>query len=221
MNGFDSLIAKSLALTISENLGEMELKKIEQTLFERHGLNLTEAIEDFSKLDKILREYFGSSAAQKLEKQFLQAVISLQGEKTQGLEWVSIENHHLATGILSAVGDEDKKDILNAVLGEGKVISDILDICKIPQTSGYRKVNSLIETGLLILDSTITLPDGKPVNKYKCLFNNIEINFEKDKVVVRIQVVKESLRRSSVIRSVYHQSSKMAALVAPKGASPK
>ncbi len=202
MNGFDSLIAKSLALTISENLGEMALKRIEQRLFERHGLNLTEAIEDFPKLDTILREYFGNSAAQKLENQFLQTVISLQGEKTQGLEWVSIENRHLATGILSAVGDEDKKNILNAVLDEGRVISDILDICKIPQTSGYRKVNSLIENGLLITDGTITTHDGKLVNKYRCLFNNITINFEKDKVVVRVQVVKESLRQSSVIQSV-------------------
>jgi len=211
MNGFDSLIAKSLALTISENLGEMALKRIEQRLFERHGLNLTEAIEDFSKLDNILREYFGNSAAQRLENQFLQAVISLQGEKTQGLEWVSIENRYLATGILSAVGDEDKKNILNAVLGEGRVISDILDTCKIPQTSGYRKVNSLIENGLLITDGTITTHDGKLVNKYRCLFNNITINFEKDKVVVRVQVVKESLRQSSVIQSVYSQLSKMAA----------
>ncbi|TLX83578.1 MAG: transcriptional regulator [Thaumarchaeota archaeon] len=161
MNGFDSLIAKSLALTISENLGEMELKRIEQRLFERYGLNLTEAIEDFPKLDEVLKEYFGNNAAQRLEKQFLQAVISLQGQKIQDLEWISIENRHLATEILSAFGDEDKKNILNAALGQGIVISDILDICKIPQTSGYRKVNSLIDNGLLISDGTITLHDGK------------------------------------------------------------
>ncbi|TLX95804.1 MAG: transcriptional regulator [Thaumarchaeota archaeon] len=199
----------------------MELKRIEQRLFERYGLNLTEAIEDFPKLDEVLKEYFGNNAAQRLEKQFLQAVISLQGQKIQDLEWISIENRHLATEILSAFGDEDKKNILNAALGQGIVISDILDICKIPQTSGYRKVNSLIDNGLLISDGTITLHDGKSVNKYRCLFNNLEINFEKDKVVVRVQAVKESLQRSSVIQSVYRQSSKMAALVAPKGASPK
>ena len=214
MHGFDSLIAKSLALTIRENLGEIELKGIEDKLSKRFGLSLVEAIEDFSKLDKIFKESFGKSSAQKLENQFLQSVISLQEGTTQDPEWVSIENRNLATGILSAIGDEEKKNILNAALGEGKVILDLLNICKIPQTSGYRKANLLIENGLLVLDGTITLPDGKHVNKYKSLFNNIEVNFEKNKMIVKISVARESLRQSSVIQCVCRQSSKMAAMAA-------
>ena len=199
MSGLDSLLAKSLVHTIEENLGERTLQKIQQRIFERHGITLTKAIENFSIMDGVLREFFGDGA-ESLEKQFMTNLVSLEESAKQEKEWVTIEDTRLATIILKALGDDDKNKILNTVMNQSKIISDILFVCQIPQTSGYRKVNSLIEEGLLVADGHETSADGKAVTKYKALFENIQINIIQNKVSVRIQVPENSLKNSSVIQ---------------------
>jgi hypothetical protein len=202
MSGLDTLIARSLDSTIKENLGKKTLEKVEQRLFERYGINLTQSIEDFTKLDSVLREFFGEGA-EGLEKQFLENIVRIEQEsKTQKPNWVAIEDSSLAKLILESFGDEDKKNILNSVLDEPRIISDILEISKIPQTSGYRKVNSLIDNGLLIAQGHITTHDGKRVSKYKSIFENVTINIEKNKVVVKVLLAKESIEKSSIIQVV-------------------
>lgn len=201
MSGLDTLIAKSLDMTIKENLGKKTLQKVEDRLFEKYGINLTQAIEDFTKLDVVLREFFGEGA-EGLEKQFLENIVTVEETKTQDPNWVVIEDPSLAKIILESFGDEDKKNIMNTVLDESRIISEILEIAHIPQTSGYRKVNSLIDKGLLIVNGHITTHDGKKVNKYKSIFENITINIEKNKVVVKVLMAKESIEKSSIIQVV-------------------
>jgi hypothetical protein len=201
MSGLDRLIAKSLDTTIKENLGKKTLQKVEDRLFEKYGINLTQSIEDFTKLDSILREFFGEGA-EGLEKQFLENIVTLEETKAQDPNWIAIEAPSLAKQILEAFGDEDKKNIMNTVLDEPKIISEILEIAQIPQTSGYRKVNSLIDNGLLIVQGRITTHDGKSVNKYKSIFENVTINIEKNKVTVKVLLAKESIEKSSIIQLV-------------------
>ena len=201
MSGLDTLIAKSLDLTIKENLGKKTLQKVEDRLFEKYGINITQAIEDFPKLDTVLREFFGDGA-EGLEKQFLENIVTLEETKAQDPNWVAIEDPSLAKLILESFGDEDKKNILNTVLDESRIISEILEIAHIPQTSGYRKVNSLIDNGLLIAQGHVITHDGKKVSKYKSIFENITINIEKNKVVVKVLLAKESIEKSSIIQVV-------------------
>lgn len=100
--------------------------------------------------------------------------------------WVTLEEPHLIEIILKSVGDEDKKKIINAVIDQPHTISEILDICKIPSTSGYRKINTLISIGMLVPQGFDTAHDGKRVVKYKAIFDNISILIEKNKVIVKI-----------------------------------
>ena len=201
MSGLDTLIGKSLDAIIRENLGETTLRRVEQRLFERYGMSLSKAIEDFPKLDSVLREFFGGGA-EGLERKFLDSIVSLERSKDNSQEWVTIEDPILATSILTSLGDEDKAKILNAVLGESKVISEILETCKLPQTSGYRKVNSLIENGLLVNEGFMTTRDGKIVNKYRTVFENIHIDIVKNSVIIRILVPHQSLKNSCVMQIV-------------------
>ena len=201
MSGLDTLISKSLDSTIKENLGKKTLQKVEDRLFEKYGINLTQAISDFTKLDTVLREFFGEGA-EGFEKQFLENVVTLEESKTQNPNWIAIEDPSLAKLILESFGDEDKKNILNTVLDEPRIISEILETAQIPQTSGYRKVNALIDNGLLIVQGHITTHDGKKVNKYKSIFENVTINIEKNQVVVKVLLAKESIEKSSIIQVV-------------------
>jgi hypothetical protein len=199
MPGFDSLIGKSLVDIVRNNLGQKTADRIEQRLFEKHGINLTKAVEDFPKLHSALREFFGDGA-EGIEKQFLQKMIAIEQVRKEDKDWITIEDRKLTKLILESIGDEDKKNILNDVLDKPKIISDILETCNIAQTSGYRKVNNLIQDGFLIVNGYQITHDGKRVNKYVSIFDNIRIQIEKNKVIVQVQLTKESINKSTTIQ---------------------
>ena len=198
MTGLDTLLAKSLGAAIEDNLGEDTLHKIDSRLFEKYGITINQAILDFHKLDSVLREYFGAGA-DGLEKKIFETVCTLEKSKTNDQEWMTVEDQFLTRIILEAFGDEDKKQILTGLLEQPLIISEVLTICNIPQTSGYRKINWLIDNGLLTTHGFITTADGKRVNKYTPVFENIKINIVKNKVTVKAQLNKESMNHSSLI----------------------
>jgi len=128
---------------------------------------------------------------ERVKNQFLKNIIT-QESKTLNSDWITIQDPSYAKLIFKALGDVDKENILNAVLDQPRIISEILQIAKIPQTSGYRKINALIDNGLLIVQGHVTIFDGKKVKKYRSIFENVEINIEKNKIVIKILPTKES-----------------------------
>lgn len=198
MSGLDSLLARSLGAAIEHNLGEDTLHKINNRLFEKYGITINQAIMDFQKVDTVLREFFGAGA-DGLEKKIFEAVCTLEKSKTNDQEWLTVEDQYLTRVILEAFGDDDKKRILTALLEQPRIISEVLSICSLPQTSGYRKINWLIDNGLLTTHSFITTADGKRVNKYMPVFENVKIHIVKNKVIVTAQLNDESMHSSALI----------------------
>ena len=194
MGGLDHFLAQSLESVIRENLGKQTINKIEKRLFEKHGLSLTQSVKEFPKLDLVLREHFGKGA-DGIEEKFFKNLCTLcptpkdkEKMKTSKKNWITITDTQLTGKILEAFGDEDKKRIISSVNEEPKIVYDILKESKIPQTSGYRKINSLIDNGILIIDGYMETKDGKKVNKYRTAFRNIHINIMKNEITVDIQV---------------------------------
>ncbi len=128
---------------------------------------------------------------ERVESQFLKNIIT-QESKTLNSDWITIQDPSYVKLIFEALGDGDKKNILDTVLDQPRIISEILQIAKISQTSGYRKINALIDNGLLIVQGYVTIFDGRKVKKYRSIFENVEINIEKNKIVIKILPTKES-----------------------------
>ena len=128
---------------------------------------------------------------ERVENQFLKNIIA-QEAKTLNSGWITIQDPSYVKLIFEALGDVDTKNILNAVLDQPRIISEILQITEMPQTSGYRKVNTLIDNGLLMVQGYVNTFDGKQVRKYRSIFENVEINIEKNKIVIKILPTKES-----------------------------
>src|SRR5574337_198299 len=201
MSGLDTLIAKSFEIALKNALDEKILLKVQDRVFEKYGITINKAIEDFQKLDFVLKELFGTMT-DVIEKQIFRKVAILEGNKRNDRNWIAIEDDVLAKVILESVGDYDKKNILNSVLDEPRIISDILTLNGISQTSGYRKVNALIQSGMLIPQGFVSMDDGKRVTKYRSVFENIIIKMEKNKVVIRVLPTTEAMAKSTVIQSV-------------------
>ena len=101
---------------------------------------------------------------------------------------VAIKDKSIISLILHSYADDDKKKILNVTANKPRIILDIINACKLPQTSSYRKINSLIKNGLLIPDGQIPRKFGKKVTKYVALFENLEIDIIKNNISVKARL---------------------------------
>lgn len=199
-NGIDNLLVPSLRKQIEENLGVEKLKKIEQRLIERHGMNMVQAVKDFHKLDSVLREFFGVNADEIETKSLLKVIELERTEKKEG--WITIQDQELSKIFLDTLGDKDKKKILGTVLKKSLIVSDILKESKIPQTSGYRKINSMILNGILISNGFELSKDNKKIKKYETVFQNIKMDIQENGMIVKIQLKKYLLTNSIIFQII-------------------
>ena len=209
MGGLDHFLSQSLESELKKNLGKEAIRKIEKRLFEKHGLSFTQSIKEFQKLDSVLREFFGAGA-DGIEEECFKNICSLKNNidnnkkrtkpiKTESTKWIIIKDPVLTESILDVVGDSDKKRIFESAMDESKTVYDIISECNIPQTSGYRKINSLIKNGLLSISGHIETHDGKKVNKYKSIFQNMRINIIKNEITISIQLNGRNVTDSSIL----------------------
>lgn len=202
MTGVTQLLAKSLEKTMLKNLGENTVHKIQDRLFERYGISITQSMEEFEKLDSVLREFFGAGA-EGLERKFLESLCSIKSKKDQTQKRFTISEPSIGQSILKAYSDDETSKILNASIGESWTILKMLEKLQIPQTSGYRKVNSLIEDGLLIKDGHEISASGRKTDKYKSLFDNVEIDIKNNKVTVNVQFTQNVIDQSPILQTIY------------------
>ncbi|MGI0009282.1 MAG: hypothetical protein ACRD92_06655 [Nitrosopumilaceae archaeon] len=124
--------------------------------------------------------------------EFLRNQIVKEYKKSVGYgnrEWVTLEDEPLVKLILETFADDYKREIMYSTLYNPKTITEILDICKIPKTSGYRIINSMIENHLLV-------PKGRSRNGHRVLreyastIENVQVETVRNKIIVRIKFVK-------------------------------
>lgn len=178
------------------------MSKIESRLESKYQISLAESINQFQKFDLVLREIFGAGV-DGLEKKFLESICKIK-ESENNAKWISIEDEMIKKIILEAYGDEDSIKIMNQINHESNTIPNILNHSKIPQTSGYRKINNLINSGLLIEDGILISKDKKRISKYRTLFDSVRINIVKNKLTIDIQLEKNSLKESEIIQTVFN-----------------
>ena len=71
----ETLLSESIRSVIKNNLGEIALKKIENRLDEKYHMSIPLEVNEFSKLDNVLKEFFGAGA-ERLEKRIMAYMIS-------------------------------------------------------------------------------------------------------------------------------------------------
>jgi len=201
MSGVDQLFSTSLEKIILDNLGKSTFNRIQDRLFEKYGISITTSMEEFEKIDSVLREFFGAGA-EGLEKKFLDNICSIKSKKDKIEKRFTITEPAISKSILQAFSDEEMSRILNASIGEPWTASEILEKLKIPKTSGYRKINLLIEQGLLVKTGYDLTENRRKVDKYKSLFDNVNIDFN-NKVTVNVQFTHDVITNSSILNTVY------------------
>ncbi len=190
LNSVDkALLEKTFVSIIRKSLGEKPLQVIKKRLFEKYGISLYQAVnEEYSKLFDVLIENFAEGGANNIEKQFRSAMVNLYKKPTTSKSKETIiEKRDLVHKIMEHIGDNDMMLIMNEVMTKPKLVSKILQACKLPQTSGYRKINKLVDAGLLVISGHDIGPDGRQIFKYTTSFDSISVFIEGGKSKIRIK----------------------------------
>ena len=200
MPGFNHMVAKSLSDVIEKNLGAKTVQKIERRLFEKYGTSWTQSLEEFEKIDFVLKELFGDIGAKGLERRFCESMFDSKSKKTDS-SWITISDPNINSKIIQAFGDLEKKKIIETVISMPKIIYEIIKECELPQTSGYRKVNSLIDEGFLI-PVEFEVKENKKIFKYSCIFKNLKIDINSSKIKVSVQLNDSQQEQCSFLRII-------------------
>lgn len=198
MPGLDHIIAKSLRDVIEKNLGMKTVQKIEGRVFEKYGISLSQSLEEFEKLDFVLKELFGDIGAKGLENRFCQNIFNL---KKTNEDWIIISDPSINSIIMQTFGDLEKKKIIDSVISVPKIMYEIIKECNLPQTSGYRKINALINDGFLS-PTEFEIKENKKIFKYICTFKNLKIDINSNKIKVSVQLNDSQQEQCSFLRTI-------------------
>jgi hypothetical protein len=107
---------------------------------------------------------------------------------TSNDEWFEIEDPQLIGSILGNYGDEVGRRILQHVARVPMTMYDLLTLSGIPQSSGYRKMMSLVDDHLLTtFDTVVSKRNGRRMPRYISTFKNIQIEIN-EKITVRARL---------------------------------
>jgi transposase len=101
------------------------------------------------------------------------------------------------------VGDKESRKILEQVAKKPLSVPEILQICKLSKTSGYRKINNLNRNGYLVRTGFVFTSKKRTVDKYTMFWEKIIIEMKEGTYVVKMKISKKSFNNSSVIQTIY------------------
>jgi predicted transcriptional regulator len=100
---------------------------------------------------------------------------------------VIISSHKLKQAILSALADEEIVKILNCSMYRAIPVSNIIKECNIPHTTAYRKINWLLDKGLLLVDKIEVTSDGKKYSLVRSILKSLHVRYDYDSLIVEAE----------------------------------
>jgi hypothetical protein len=109
-----------------------------------------------------------------------------ENQLTTSTEWITADTP-FCESILKAFCDFDKKRILNMISETPLTIPEILHRCKMPSTSGYRKINSLVREGIIVPLPFISVQNTKKEKKYVSIIEDANIYIDKENIKAKVR----------------------------------
>ena len=201
MSGIDLFLAKSLSLKIKNNLDSNTQQKLKLKLFKKYGYSIKQSIVDFSKFNDELLEFLKSDTL-KFVKYCVSEILDIENIKNKSVIIV-IKDELLIKQILEILGDIESRSVLEQVAKKPLSVPEILKICKLSKTSGYRKINNLNRNGYLVRTGFELTSKKRAVDKYTMFWEKITIEMKEGTYIVKIKISKNVFNSSSVVQTIY------------------
>ena len=200
MNSLDKIVSESIRNNLEKDLGKHTFKKIEKMMDEYYGITVTESINDLSKLDLILRKFFGANAVKK-ELNIFRKILIVEKNKS-GKSDIIIKDPEISYMIFRSYGNPDKKLILDSLTMHPKSISNIITKIDLRPSSTYKHAKELIRDGLLTMIRYSKASDGRKVKEYVTTLNRVIFDIQNKNIKVTITLETKHLQDSFVYNSI-------------------
>ena len=198
MSGIDRLISDALSTEIKKKINLDVLKKVERELFLEHGMSIKLSIEHFHKFTSVLKKN-SNVDIKKFERECIKRIIKIKKNNDKYI--LTIIDSNLSDLVLELFGDMETRKIISSLLEKEFTIPQILKESKVPKTSGYRKIENLIINGIIIESGKI-LSESKKIFKLQCIFQEINLDMKKGKIIVKGVVSQKMFEKSTSMKSI-------------------
>lgn len=198
MNGLDGFLFKSILQSIKNELNDEKLARIEQRLQQEHGIKFSDFFGRFEKIRESLLGF--EEDLRQIEDKILRNFLTVETNHAE--RWLVIINKYLTELVLKTFADEDKKLILDLTRDNAETIPSILVRCNLPNTSGYRKMNQLIDDGFVVPVGLAESFEGKRAILYRSIIRKLQLIINKNEIVARILVPKDLLVSSQIVKTI-------------------
>jgi hypothetical protein len=200
MNELDGFLFKAILQAIKNQINTEKIGDIEQKLEQEHGLKFSDLFNRFDEMKNSLFEF--ESELKKIEDEILRDFLTVETSDATLEKWLVIKNKYLTELILKTFADEDKKAILDLTRDNVETIPKILVLCNLPNTSGYRKMNQLIEDGFVTPIGLSETFEGKRAILYKSIIQKIQIIINRNVIITKILIPREIVNSSQIVRTI-------------------
>lgn len=208
MDGMDRLLFNSLLRTMEKEIDSKKIRDMEERLASQHGLGFEDVFYKFDEMRCLLFEF--ETELKNIEDKILQDCVTADSD--DGSIWLTVKNRHLTELILRTFADEGKKQILDTTRQRAESMPRILTLCKMPSTSGYRKLNQLISDGFVIPTGLAETFEGKRAITYRSVIEQLQIIIERNVIVAKIKITKETFLSSKLVQALTETSNGAGAL---------
>ena len=198
MSGIDRLISDALSTEIKKKINLDVLKKVERELFLEHGMSIKLSIEHFHKFTSVLKKNSNVNV-KKFERECINRIIKIKKNNDKYI--LTIIDSNLSNLVLELFGDTETRKIISSLLEKEFTIPQILKESRVPKTSGYRKIENLIINGIIIESGKI-LSESKKIFKLQCIFQEINLDMKKEKIIVKGVVSQKMFEKSTSMKSI-------------------
>lgn len=203
MGGSDILLSSILKNEIEKFLSKKVLIKLERRLFEKHNMTLTETMCDFKYLDDVLSEFFGRGS-KGIIRSILKNVCKIKTNTRKNDNIIILHDPQITENIVDILGDRDYRNILEQLMDKPLTAYEMLDKISIPMASFYRKIQVLVNMGLLVESEKIQGKSGRPAIKLETLYRGLDFNIVQNKITVKIKISQNMMKKSTVLNSLYN-----------------
>lgn len=199
MLGLDEILVNAIMQTVKKEISSKDYVGMEQQL-QDHGMRVKDIFYRFPEMKK--SPFHFTSELKIIEDKILKNFLTIEQDQKTSEIWLVIRNQHLTELILKSYADEEKKTIMDLIRDTPETIPKILERCKIPNTSGYRKMNQLIDEKMVVTTGLAETFEGKRAILYKSIIQKMQILINANEIIVKILVEQEALDSSEIIRTI-------------------
>ena len=197
MPGIDLLISRYFSDEIKNNLESDTVSKLERELFFQNGMSIKLAVENFEVFQSVFKSLYKNQYLE-LEKTCFDKIFSINRSRPNYS--LTINNQPLTEKIVDYFGDPESRKILSCIMGSKLTVSEILARSQVLKSPAYRKIENLLLDGL-IWESGKILTKNKRVSQYSCIFDEIHIFLNNNKLKVIGIISIKNFEASSVYKS--------------------